>query len=146
MFVFLSLLFLAVFASALIFDALAQMMLFINQKGRNEMFEDVAKKYNLQFSARYPGIFATGILIGRAPQPLREIKGRVGISEIMIGDYLWSIWWSGGIIPSIKNFNWCLIGERSRFFIDGKEKNIPVPFLWGLASQNKIISFLDSVK
>jgi len=139
---FVTLLLVAISTILIVFEVVARLMLFINQKGRNEIFENIAKKYNLQFSAQYPGIFTTGILIGRAPQPLREIKGRVVDSEIRIGDYLWSIWWSGGIIPSLKNFCWLLVGERTRFFVNGKEESVPIPLLWGLASQEQIMSFL----
>ena len=112
-----------------------------NQNKRNALFRKIAEKYGLQYVQNYPNntfIFQT--LFSNPPKAARSLEGTIHTTAVILGDYIPSVYWWSNIVRYITS------GMVTKFYLNGKEQIILLPWYWGLASEKQIESLLASVQ
>ena|SRR3989344_7182508 len=104
------------------------------QKHRDSLFEKLAKQHGLQFTKNSVRTYQT--LFSNPPRAARTIEGSLGDKNILIGDYVGSIFSWGN------NLNFLSGWTQTKIFVNTQEQQLKLSPFWSLASEEKIRAFL----
>ena len=109
---------------------------------RDQLFEKLAQKYNLQLILDKDKMVFTMQSALKGENFARKIQGTVKGFEVVVADFSQKL----VSFDTKRNVQYFVSPLITKFFINGKEQFPPIPFFAPLANEEEISAFLDSIK